>query len=140
MTPTDCRPSRGARYGPRMPGSPIRRHVGMVFIPVRDLQRSAQWYAAVLGFEPAASSHEGTILDIPTEGETRLALDANRTDFTADGPPRFFFWTDDLVATLAHLRGLGVRLTSHVEDIGSVHFLQFADPDGNPLMVCQRTA
>ena len=121
-----------------MPESPIRRHIGMVFIPVRDLARSAQWYAAVLGFEPDPASHEGTILDIPTEGETRLALDANRPGFTADGPPRFFFWTDDLAATVAHLQSLEVQLTSDVEDIGSVHFVQFEDPDGNPLMVCQR--
>lgn len=26
------------------------------------------------------------------------------------------------------------------EDIGSVVFVQFEDPDGNPLMVCQRTS
>ena len=122
-----------------MPSSPVRRHIGQVFIPVRDMARSARWYAPVLGFELDPTSHGGTILDIPTEGETRLALDANRPDFTADGPPRFFFWTDDMRATVAHLRGLGVTITSDVEDIGSVHFLQFEDPDGNPLMVCQRT-
>lgn len=70
----------------------------------------------------------------------RLALDANRPDFTPDGPPRFFFWSDDLAATVAHLRRLGVRITSDVEDIGSVFFVQFEDPDGNPLMVCQRAS
>ncbi|MEW1951941.1 VOC family protein [Terrabacter sp. NPDC080008] len=121
-----------------MPSSPIRRHVGQVFVPVRDLARSAGWYAAVLGFEPEAASHEGTILDIPMEDGPRLCLDANRADFTPDGPPRFFLWTDDMPATVAHLRGLGVRITSDVEDIGSVFFVQFEDPDGNPLMVCQR--
>jgi catechol 2,3-dioxygenase-like lactoylglutathione lyase family enzyme len=121
-----------------MPDSPIRRHIGQVFVPVRDLGRAARWYAAVLGFEPAAPSHDDTILDIPVEDGPRLALDANRPHFTADGPPRFFWWTDDLAATIEHLRGLDVRITSDVEDIGSVFFVQFEDPDGNPLMVCQR--
>jgi predicted enzyme related to lactoylglutathione lyase len=119
--------------------SPIRRHIGQVFVPVRDMGRSARWYAAVLGFEAPAASHEGTILDIPVDDGPRLCLDANRPDFTADGPPRFFLWTDDMVATVEHLQRLEVRITSDVEDIGSVSFVQFEDPDGNALMVCQRS-
>lgn len=122
-----------------MPTSPIRRHVGQIFIPVRDLRRSASWYAAVLGFDPPAPSHDDTILDIPVQEGPRIALDANRPDFSTDGPPRLFFWTDDMAATMAHLKDLGVELRSAVEDIGSVRFVQFADPDGTPLMVAQRT-
>ncbi|WP_020575334.1 VOC family protein [Actinopolymorpha alba] len=119
--------------------SPIRRHVGQVFVPVRDMERSARWYGALLGFEPDTASHGGTVLDIPVEEGPRIALDANRTDFTADGPPRFFFWTDDMAATVEHLQRLGVHITSDVEDIGSVLVVHLEDPDGNPLMVCQRT-
>ncbi|GAB3765480.1 putative enzyme related to lactoylglutathione lyase [Nocardioides ginsengisegetis] len=118
--------------------SPIQRSIGQVFIPVREMDRAVEWYARLLGFDPGEVSHEGTIFDIPTEGETRLALDANRPDFETSGPPRFFFWTHDMAATVGHLRRLGVRITSDVEDIGSVFFVQFEDPDGNPLMVCQR--
>lgn len=101
--------------------------------------RSASWYGRVLGFDPDLPSHGGTILDIPVEDGPTLALDASRTDFTADGPPRFFFWTDEMAATVEHLRQLGVQITTPVEDIGSVFFVQFADPDGNVLMVCQRS-
>lgn len=118
--------------------SPIQRRVGQVFVPVRDMASAIGWYAAVLGFEPGAASHEGTIYDIPSDGESRLSLDANRPDFEASGPPRFFLWTDDMAATVEHLRGLQVTITSDVEDIGSVSFVQFEDPDGNALMVCQR--
>ncbi len=120
--------------------SPIRRHIGQVFIPVRDMERSASWYGKVLGFDPGPTSHGSTILDIPVADGPGLALDANRPDFTADGPPRFFFWTDDMAATIQHLRELEVTITSPVEDIGSVMFVQFEDPDANPLMVCQRTS
>ena len=118
--------------------SPIQSRVGQVFIPVRDMGTSVQWYSALLGFEPGAASHDDTIYDIPTDGETRLALDANRPEFDPSGPPRFFFWTDDMGATLEHLRALDVTITSAVEDIGSVFFVQFEDPDGNALMACQR--
>ena len=118
--------------------SPIQRRVGQVFVPVRDMAAAIRWYAAVLGFEPGVASHGGTVYDIPTDGETRLALDANRPEFVASGPPRFFLWTDDMAATVEHLRRLDVTITSDVEDIGSVFFVQFEDPDGNALMVCQR--
>jgi predicted enzyme related to lactoylglutathione lyase len=119
--------------------SPIQRVVGQVFIPVRNMQHAAAWYARLLGLPPAMASHRGTILDLPVDEGPRLALDANRPDFTTDAPPRFFWWTDDMAATLEHLRRMGARITSEVEDIGSVVVVQFDDPDGNPLMVCQRT-
>jgi catechol 2,3-dioxygenase-like lactoylglutathione lyase family enzyme len=119
--------------------SPIQRRVGQVFIPVRDMGRSIEWYAALLGFEPGDASHAGTIFDVPADGETRLALDANQPDVDPSGPPRFFLWTDDMAATVRHLHALDVPLRSEVEDIGSVLFVQFEDPDGNRLMVCQRT-
>ena len=119
--------------------SPIQRRVGQVFIPVRDMAAAIHWYAALLGFEPGLPSHGGTIYDVPTDGETRICLDGNRPDLDRSGPPRLFFWTDDLTATVAHLSRLDVTITSDVEDIGSVFFVQFDDPDGNTLMVCQRT-
>lgn len=43
-----------------------------------------------------------------------------------------------MAETVEHLQDRGVKITSDVEDIGSVFFVQFEDPDGNPLMVCQR--
>lgn len=68
-----------------------------------------------------------------------LALDAN-APFTPDGPPRFFWWADDLSAVVDHLRQLGAPLASEIVDIGSVAFVQFRDPDGNLLMVCEHRA
>lgn len=122
-----------------MTTSPIENRIGQVFIPVRDIGRSARWYARLLGLGEGEPSHGATIYDLPTTGETRLALDANRPEFDTSGPPRFFFWTSDMAATVSFLRSLGIELDSDVEDIGSVMFVQFRDPDGNPLMVCQPT-
>ena len=123
----------------RRMSSPIQRVVGQVFIPVRDMSAAIEWYAALLGFEPGTATHDGTIYDIPSDGETRIALDANRVDFDSSGPPRFFLWTQDIESTVRHLQDLGVKITSDVVDIGSVSFVQFEDPDANPLMVCQRS-
>jgi predicted enzyme related to lactoylglutathione lyase len=109
-----------------------------VFIPVRDMSAAIGWYSALLGMTTTDASHEGTIYDLPAvAGGPGLALDANRPDFTADGPPRFFWLADSLDAARAHLEALGIEITLE-QNIGSVSFLQFADPDGNALMVCAR--
>ncbi|PZR51720.1 VOC family protein [Xylanimonas oleitrophica] len=118
-------------------GSPIRREVGQVFVPVRDMASAVPWYCRLLGLPVATPSHEDTICDLPMDDGPGVALDAN-APFTPDGPPRFFWWADDLAEVERHLVGLGVSETSGVVDIGSVAFLQFRDPDGNLLMVCER--
>ncbi|MGR0220743.1 M24 family metallopeptidase [Agromyces sp. ZXT2-6] len=118
--------------------SPISGRVGQVFIPVRELPRAARWYATLLGSSSGRISHGDTICELRTEGAVGVALDANQPDFVADGPPRFFWWADDLVAVRAHLESLGVARLGEIVDIGSVSFIQFADPDGNRLMVCAR--
>lgn len=133
---------RGARDGRStlagVTTSPLSNRVGQVFVPVRDLPAAASWYSALLGLPLAAPSHEDRIYDLPAAGETRLALDAHDPGFTADGPPRFFWWADDLTAVREHLDRLGVPVVGQITDIGSVAFLQFRDPDGNLLMACER--
>jgi predicted enzyme related to lactoylglutathione lyase len=121
--------------------SPIRNRLGAVFIPVSDIRRSAEWYATVLGQPLATTSHEGRIYAVPMAGETGLILDAHK----APPPPRgaqrqtlCFFWADDVRAARIFLIEHGVEVTSDVNDIGSVSFVTFNDPDGNPLMVCQQ--
>jgi catechol 2,3-dioxygenase-like lactoylglutathione lyase family enzyme len=122
--------------------SPLSSRVGQVFIPVRDMPRAVRWYADLLGLDPdpAALGHEDTIYDLPTPGEPRLCLDANRPDFVASGPARFFLWTEDLAATVDHLRSVGAAAVSEVVDVGSLAFVTFEDPDGNLLMVAEPAA
>jgi catechol 2,3-dioxygenase-like lactoylglutathione lyase family enzyme len=118
--------------------APIPNRIGQVFIPVRDMDRAIAWYTRLLGLPAQTPTHAGTIYDLPAVGDVGLALDANQPDFTADGPPRFFWWADDLEAVRAHLETLQVDVVGDVQDIGSVSFVQFRDPDGNRLMVCAR--
>lgn len=119
--------------------SPIRREVGQLFVPVRDMPQAIAWYGALLGLPTGTATHEDTIYDLPMVQGPGVALDAN-APFTAGGPPRFFWWTDDLNATREHVLQLGASDVTDVIDIGSVTFVQFCDPDGNRLMVCEPRA
>jgi predicted enzyme related to lactoylglutathione lyase len=118
--------------------SPIQNRIGVVFIPVSDMDRARAWYGQLFGVEPGAPSHKGGICEIPMQGDAGMLLDANKPVTGHSVQPLCFFWTDDMPATLNHLRALDVEVTSDVTDIGSVAFVTFRDPDGNPLMVCRR--
>lgn len=119
--------------------SPIQRNIGQVFIPVRNMKAAAHWYSDLLGLDHRAGrlGHEDTIFDIPTDAGPNLCLDANRPDFVASGPARFFFWTDDMDATVRHLHKMAADEISEPLDVGSLCFVTFRDPDGNVLMVAK---
>jgi predicted enzyme related to lactoylglutathione lyase len=119
--------------------SPLSTRVGQVFIPVRDMPAAVDWYSRLFGLDVDAGrlGHDDTIFDIPTDAPPYLCLDANQPDFVASGPARCFFLTDDMDATLAHLSVVGAADVSPVEDIGSLRFVTFRDPDGNLLMAAQ---
>lgn len=118
--------------------SPIQNRIGSVFVPVSDMQRAITWYSRLFGLEEGQTSHEGGVYDVPMDGETGLILDANKPITGHSVQPLCFFLTDDISATLEWLRGLNVEITGEPQDIGSVTFATFSDPEGNPLMVCQR--
>ncbi len=119
--------------------SPLSTRVGQVFIPVRDMPAAVAWYARLFGFDADTGrlGHGDTIFDIPTDAPPYLCLDANQPDFVASGPARCFFLTEDLDATVAHVGAIGATEVSPVEDIGSLRFATFRDPDGNLLMAAQ---
>lgn len=117
--------------------SPIEPRVRQVFIPVNDMPQAIAWYSALFGIEPGDTSHAGGIYDIPVTGETRLVLDAHKPVTSHSVQPLCMFPTDEMDAALAHLREIGAEITSEPQDIGSVIFATFRDPDGNPLMVYQ---
>ena len=104
------------------------------------MSSAVEWYARLFGFEvrDGQLGHDDTIFDIPTDGPPFVSLDGNRPDFVASGPARYFFLTDDLEATVAHVGALDVADMSPIEDIGSLRFVTFSDPDGRVLMAAER--
>lgn len=118
--------------------SPIQNKVGMVFIPVSDMDAAIDWYSRLLGLPKGTAAHEGTIYDLPMEGETGVILDSTKPEIRNSSQPLLFLWTDDIEASYRFLQENDIPIVSEVEDIGSVMTLTFTDPDDNLLMVCQR--
>ena len=117
--------------------SPIENRIGQVFVPVSEMSRAIEWYSRLFGLPTQGASHGGTIYDLPMAGETQLTLDANKP-VTNSSQPLCFFWTAEIEAAAGFLRDLGIEIVAGPEDVGSVSFVTFRDPDGNLLMFCQR--
>ena len=116
----------------------IQNRIGTVFIPVSDMQRAIEWYSRLLDLPVVSTSHDGTIYDVPMAGETGLILDSTKPEVSNSSQPLFFFMTGDIQAAQRFLQERRVEIVSQIEDIGSMYFLIFKDPDENLLMVCQQ--
>ncbi|GHO89231.1 VOC family protein [Dictyobacter formicarum] len=117
---------------------PVNR-VRSICVHVSNMSNAIQWYSDLLGTPVSTPSHEGTIYDLPLQPEgLGLMLDANTALTEADGRhPLFLLETEDIQAMYHFLREKQAEICSEIQDIGSVYFFAFKDPDGNILMACQ---
>lgn len=111
---------------------PIKREIGAVFVPVRDIEAARAWYCDLLGLATRPDIFFGHICVIPMRDGSGLVLDSK--DFVAphDGKPVFHLNSDDIPAAFAYMREKGVALAGEITD---GIFFNFRDPDGNLLMV-----
>jgi predicted enzyme related to lactoylglutathione lyase len=118
----------------------ITNRIGMVFVPVSDIEKAIHWYNSLFDVPLQQVSHQGTIYNFPMQGDVGLILDGTRTAVKNSSQPLCFFWTDDIQVAYQFLEKNDVDIVREIEDIGSLYTLTFKDPDGNLLMVCQRNA
>lgn len=108
-------------------------------LPVADLERSRQWYASRLGYEPVQEFHEGGILkgivmEHPNGGPSfALRHDPERAKAAAG-----FDYFSIGVPDKPHIEALAERLTAQGEHHAGVHFASVGwilpslhDPDGH---------
>ena len=120
-----------------------------IAIVVSDMDRSLEFYTAVLGMELIKDGRpEGGLKKsfLGTGGKTLLALteDKNRSGATAaeriEGVNHIAFYVDDLDKAGGLLREKGIRIIEEkVSQDGSTTAYHFLDPDGLELEVCVET-
>jgi len=120
--------------------SPIKNKVGDIFVPVRDIERSRDWYCRLLGLTADCEIMNGHLCPLPMEG-TGLILDTmpmwgGKEPGGAPNikTPAFMLMTGDLQASYEFAKENNVTL---VTDIQHDHWFVIKDPDDNLLMICR---
>ncbi|WP_307344954.1 VOC family protein [Metabacillus malikii] len=122
--------------------TPIKNRIGGVFIPVRNLKKSIEWYKKILGLDEG-KEYFGHIFVAPMEGTAELVLDAMPKWRNEDGDistynvPSIQFTTEDIQASYQFMKDNNVELVTEIQD--NFYFV-FKDPDGNLLMICKETS
>jgi catechol 2,3-dioxygenase-like lactoylglutathione lyase family enzyme len=116
--------------------------IGLVMIPSPDQDRSIDFYES-LGFEkrtdvPFGGSYRWVEV-YPPSGTTGIALAPPRPGDPTGIETGISLTTDDIDATHAELKELGVDVDAEVSRMGDPvpPMFWFRDPDGNKLMVVQ---
>jgi catechol 2,3-dioxygenase-like lactoylglutathione lyase family enzyme len=116
--------------------------IGLVMIPSPDQDRSIEFYES-LGFEkrtdvPFGGSYRWVEV-YPPSGTTGIALAPPRPGDPTGIETGISLTTDDIDATHAELKELGVDVDAEVSRMGDPvpPMFWFRDPDGNTLLVVQ---
>jgi catechol 2,3-dioxygenase-like lactoylglutathione lyase family enzyme len=113
------------------------RKLVMATVQVRDFDAMVTWYRDVLGLHVAWLEPGEFCTLAPSEGGAVLALATDHPDRIGEQPGRG--WTpnlavDDLDATVARLRSLGVTFDAEEEgEDEGYRLVRVRDPEGNPI-------
>ena len=117
--------------------------IGLVIIPAPDQDRSIAFYEK-LGFEKRTDIPFGGryrwVEVYPPSGTSGIALAPPREGDAAGGKETgITLTTDDIDATHAELKSLGVDVDAEVQRMGDPvpPMFWFRDPDGNSLLIVQ---
>ena len=120
--------------------SPIVNKVNYVFIHVKDLKKSVNWYCKLLGITIDSSQIESPVFNIPVTGTTGLTLDDHTFDpnfkFEPSKNVLFNFYTEDIDAAYNFMKKNNITIVKEIERIGEFAYFNFEDLDGNVLMIC----
>jgi predicted enzyme related to lactoylglutathione lyase len=112
-----------------------------VSVPVRDLERAAEFYGETLGLQPSRGASERW-REFET-GNVSLALIPiemlGRDEFTPNIAP-IAIRVPDVAEARQKLEAAGVEFPMETIDSGVCHIAPFRDPDGNALQLHRRYA
>lgn len=100
--------------------SPIHNRVDTIFVHVRDLKKSVQWYCNLLGLEFKEGSYEGPIYTLDMgNGRPGLTFDNHCFDtfyeFSPSNQPLFNLSTPDIHAAFDYVKKLGAEIVTEIE-------------------------
>ena len=115
--------------------------VDFVMVPTKEIEVAEKFYSETLGLE--FGKRWGNMPGVEYEtGSLTLAIwdpTGFGREFSANTNP-IALHVDDVEATRAELESRGVQFVADTLDSGVCHLADFADPDGNALMLHHRYA
>ncbi|HEX4443049.1 MAG TPA: VOC family protein [Galbitalea sp.] len=114
-------------------------HIQLCPLPVTDQDRARDFYVNTLGFDLVSDTELGPdmrwVMVRPRGALTALTLVTWFPSMPAGSTKGTVLETDDLEGDIARLSGLGVSIPGEVENAPWGRFVQFADPDGNAIVL-----
>ena len=115
--------------------------VDFVTVPTQDFEKACDFYENVVGLEPSKQWGNMPAKEFET-GSLTIAImqsDAFGQDFRPHSLP-IALHVPDVEAARSELEAKGVKFFGDTLDSGVCHMANFADPDGNTLMLHHRYA
>jgi hypothetical protein len=118
--------------------SPIKNKVGSIFVPVRDIEKSREWYCMLLGLPADCPILNGHLCPLPMDGAGVILDTMPMWGGQEPGgaphtkTPAFMLLTNDLQASYKFAQENNVNLVTEIEHD---HWFVIKDPDGNLLMI-----
>ena len=113
-------------------------HVQVLSVPVSDQNRSRDFYVETLGFDlmndQQLEPEMRWVMVRPRGAQTAITLVTWFPTMPAGSLTGLVLETDDLDAEVARLSALGLDIPA-IEDTPWGRFVQFADPDGNGIVL-----
>ena len=110
--------------------------LGDVLIHVKDLNKSAKWYAKILELPLAEEDIQGPVHWFNIDGGRGVLLDDNRNN-SSHVRPSFMLHTDDIDKAYQLVVKNGGEIIREIERDEMVSFFNFKDMDENMVMICQ---
>lgn len=117
----------------RMVMNPIAPEIGIVFVPVSDLQKSRDWYCDVLGVPADGEILHDHLYVLPMEGASLILDSKIYSEDAVFQVPAVALNTADIHAAHKYMQSR----STEVMDVQFDKWFNFKDPDGNLLMICQ---
>ncbi|QJD83252.1 VOC family protein [Cohnella herbarum] len=120
--------------------SPIANRVDTIFIHVRDLEKSVQWYSKLLGIE-VKHKIQGPIYTFDMgPGRPGLTLDNHCFDEVYElkplNQPLYNLSTVDINEAYQFVKEMDAEIVTEIQSYPDLSDFTFKDPDGNILMIC----
>ena len=94
----------------------IENEIGGVFVPVRDIEQSRDWYRSLLELKPGGEIFFGHIHVVPMKAGSGLVLDSKDFAGPHDKKPAFHFKTNDVFAARERALAAGAAEVSAITD------------------------